>query len=116
MQRVAAVLCAAVALCDLGQPLVLPWVPKMWGALAGGVIYAALAGAVWTGVRWPAWIAVVMPLVPLTVLVLSEAGVALPVVPDDATKAVLVVQGLAAAACLAWLVGRPRSGLDPHAT
>lgn len=85
-------------MADVAQPLLLPWVPKMWGAIAGGVVYGCLAVTLALGWRWPAWIAVAMPAVPLTVLFLGAAGVALPVEPDRAMVLVLGLQLLAAAA------------------
>lgn len=75
----------------------------MVGALAGAAIYSGVAALLWRGWRWPAWVAVLLPASPILVILATTAGIALPVQPDAAMKGVLVLQGVAAVASVAWL-------------
>lgn len=104
-QKAAAALCLLVALADLAQPLVLDWVPKFYGAIAGGLLYLLAAVTIARGVRPLAFVVVAMPLIPVSVLLLTVAGVPLPVTPDAAMLVVMVGQLGAAATALVWLRG-----------
>lgn len=85
-------LALAIVIADLAQPLLLPWRPKFVGALGGAAIYTLVALGAWRGWRPTAWLAALMPVVPLTTLGLHLAGVELPAQPDGAMVAILALQ------------------------
>ena len=75
--------------------------PKHVGAILGGVFYLVAAVGIRSEIRAAAWGIALLPIVPVTVLTLWGAGVALPVAPDGPMVGILVLQlvaaGLAAA-------------------
>jgi hypothetical protein len=91
-----AVAAGLVALADAAQPLVFDWKPKLYGALAGAALYAAIAIGAWGRRRWAAGLALAVPALPVGVLAATAAGVDLPVTPDAAMVGILVVQLVAA--------------------
>jgi hypothetical protein len=92
-----------VVALDLAQVVALSWRPKHWGALAGALLYAILAAAAARGSRPALVVLAAMPAVPIGALIASAAGLPLPMQPDAATVAVLVVQIAAAASAVATL-------------
>ena len=101
--RMAASVCALIAVADLVQPFLLPWAPKLVGAVLGGAFYAIAAVLLARGVRWVAWPVILLPVVPITTLALWAAGATLPVTPDLPMVGVLGLQLAAAATCAAWM-------------
>ena len=107
MQRAAVVLCGIIAVADLVQPLVLPWAPKLVGAILGGLFYASAAVLIHRSVRPMGFAVAALPVIPLTVLALTALGVALPVDPDSAMVGILALQLAAAGASVGWLFAKP---------
>lgn len=66
--RALAAVAGTIACCDLLQPLVLGWEPRMVAALAGAAIYLAVAAGALGGRRWAAWTALAMPVIPIGAL------------------------------------------------
>ena len=101
--RVVVGLAVAIAAADALQVALLPWVPKHVFALGGALLYGALAVGVARGSRAALVTVLAMPLIPLGVLSLSAAGVALGVAPDRAMVGILLLQVAAAGAAGAAL-------------
>ncbi len=93
--RFAAASTFLVATLDLLQPLLLPWRPKFFAAIAGAILYFLLSLAIGIrGHRIALGIAALMPIIPLSAIVGRLVGLPLPF--DLASIGVFVVQ-LAAA-------------------
>lgn len=86
-----------VALLDVLQVLWRPWVPKHAGALLGALLYGSLSLLAARGHRIAAIVPVFVPILPVSILVLSALGVSVGVAPDVPMVVILVVQLLAAA-------------------
>ncbi len=67
--RALAGVAVAIACCDLAQPLVLGWEPRMVAAIAGAGVYLAVAAGAAGERRWAAWIALGMPVIPIGAIV-----------------------------------------------
>ncbi len=89
--------------------MVLDWRPKFVGAVLGALFYASCAVAIARGLRWAAWGVAALPALPVTLLALHAAGVAVPVEPDAPMVAVLGLQLLAAGLAVAWFRGAQRT-------
>jgi hypothetical protein len=85
-----------VALCDAVQPLVLEWKPKLWGAMGGALLYAVIAMGAWRERRAAAVAAMVVPVLPISILAATLAGVEVPARPDAAMIGILAIQLVAA--------------------
>jgi len=72
----------------------LDWRPRFVGALGGAAIYAAVAVGAWNRVRAAAWVAAMMPIVPLLAIAAWSTGIS-EVAPEAAMVSILVVQSLA---------------------
>jgi hypothetical protein len=103
---------ASVAALDLLQVIALDWRPKHWGALAGAGLYAAVAVGAWREARWADGVAVVVPVLPLSILFATALGAKLSVVPDVPMVGILIFQLVAAGAGVVRLRSRahPLSG------
>ena len=91
-----ALVATVIVACDWVQPLVLEWKPKLYGALAGGLLYGVVAVGAWKRQRWAAGVALGIPVLPVSILALRAAGVDLPVTPDAAMIGILAIQLVAA--------------------
>lgn len=103
----------AIVVADLAQPATLPWRPKFYAALGGAAIYATCAWGIARHWRPALWVVIAMPVIPVTVLVLHVAGVAVPASPDAAMVAVLVLQLAAAGLAIGVSRGHRTDPLSP---
>ncbi len=89
--RALAGVAVAIACCDLAQPLLLGWEPRMIAAIAGAGIYLGVAAGALRGQRWAAWIALGMPVIPIGAIVsgLDPSGAMLGVMVLQLGAAVL---------------------------
>ena len=102
-KQIAVFFCLLVAGADFAQPLLFDWVPKFYGAIAGGLLYLVAGVTIARGVRALAYVVAVMPVIPLTVLALTVLGVSLPMKPDVAMVVIMGGQIAAAVASAMWL-------------
>jgi hypothetical protein len=103
---------AAVALLDLAQVALLDWRPKHWGSLGGAALYAVIAAGAARDAAWADLLAVLIPLIPLSVLTATLLGASLPVVPDREMVGILMFQLVAAGAGALRLLARRRAAKD----
>lgn len=99
-----AVAAALVAFADAVQPLILEWQPRQFGAIGGAVLYALVAGGAWFERRWAALAALLVPVLPVSILLATAVGVELPVAPDAVMVGILAIQLTAAALGAATLL------------
>lgn len=97
----------SVAVLDLLQVIWLPWKPKHTGALMGALLYGSLALGAWKRRRWAAIVPMVVPLLPVSILLLSALGLSVGVPPDGPMVFILLFQ-LAAAGLGAALLATER--------
>ncbi|MEZ4323014.1 MAG: hypothetical protein R3F61_36445 [Myxococcota bacterium] len=97
-----------IALADAAQVV---WLGKRWGAIGGVLIYGAIAVFAHRGARPAAVVALLMPMIPLSVFVGLQGEAARERLVDTGMIAVFVLQVLAAVSGLLAL-RRPEAG-DP---